>query len=48
MWHLPQYKETWKNNSDITDFIERKQYGLGKDGRIFVREIGTEPLIRVL
>ncbi len=45
---LPQYKETWKNNSDITDFIERKQYGLGKDGRIFVREIGTEPLIRVL
>lgn len=45
---LPQYKELWKNNPDITDLIEQKQYGLGDDGRIFVREIGSEPLIRVM
>jgi phosphoglucosamine mutase len=45
---LPEYKELWKNNSDITDLIEKKQYGLGDDGRIFVREVGAEPLIRVM
>ena len=44
----PEYKELWKNNSDITDLIEKKQYGLGDDGRIFVREVGAEPLIRVM
>lgn len=45
---LPQYKELWKNNPNITDLIEKKQYGLGDDGRIFVRELGAEPLIRVM
>lgn len=45
---LPQYKELWKNNHHITDLIEKRQYGLGDDGRIFVREAGTEPLIRVM
>lgn len=45
---LPQYKELWKNNTDITDFIEKRQYGLGDDGRIFVREVGTEPIIKVM
>ncbi len=44
----PEYKELWKNNPDITDLIEKKQYGLGDDGRIFVREVGAEPLIRVM
>ncbi len=45
---LPQYKELWKNNPNITDLIEQRQYGLGDDGRIFVREAGAEPLIRVM
>ncbi|MDD6827664.1 MAG: phosphoglucosamine mutase [Oscillospiraceae bacterium] len=45
---LPQYKELWKNNPHITDLIEKRQYGLGDDGRIFVREAGAEPLIRVM
>lgn len=45
---LPQYKELWKNNHNITDLIEQRQYGLGDDGRIFVREAGVDPLIRVM
>ena len=45
---LPEYKELWKNNHNITDLIERRQYGLGDDGRIFVREAGDEPVIRVM
>lgn len=45
---LPQYRELWKNNHHITDLIEKRQYGLGDDGRIFVREAGLEPLIRVM
>lgn len=45
---LPQYRELWKNNSDITDLIEKRQYGLGDDGRIFVREASDEALIRVM
>jgi len=45
---LPQYRELWKNNHHITDLIEKRQYGLGDDGRIFVRESGFEPLIRVM
>ena len=45
---LPEYKELWKNNHNITDLIEKRQYGLGDDGRIFVREAGVEPLIRVM
>lgn len=45
---LPQYRELWKNNHHITDLIEQRQYGLGDDGRIFVREAGSEPTIRVM
>ncbi|MCQ2464466.1 MAG: phosphoglucosamine mutase [Oscillospiraceae bacterium] len=44
----PQFRELWKNNHSITDLIEKRQYGLGDDGRIFVRESGLEPFIRVM
>lgn len=41
-------KESWKNDSQITDLIEKMEEKLGTDGRILVRESGTEPLIRVM
>ncbi len=41
-------KEVWKNDSEITDLIDRKETELGEAGRILVRESGTEPLIRVM
>ena len=43
-----QAKQTWKNDSEIISFIEQRESQLGGEGRILVRESGTEPLIRVM
>jgi phosphoglucosamine mutase len=42
------FREVWKNDADIEAIIERFTAELGKNGRILVRESGTEPLIRVM
>ena len=43
-----QWKNAWKNDSEIESIIERLQLKLGSEGRILVRESGTEPLVRVM
>ncbi|MBQ4257259.1 MAG: phosphoglucosamine mutase [Oscillospiraceae bacterium] len=44
----PEYKEGWKNIERIEQIIEEKEKALGNEGRVLVRESGTEPLIRVM
>ena len=44
----PKWKEIWKNDSEIEEIIDINQKKLGSNGRILVRESGTEPLVRVM
>src|SRR5690554_649526 len=41
-------KEGWEDNQEIQKAIGEAQDRLGKEGRIYVRASGTEPLIRVM
>lgn len=41
-------KGKWKTIPEITDAVSRCETELGDDGRILVRESGTEPLIRIM
>lgn len=41
-------KGKWKTIPEITDAVSRCEAELGDDGRILVRESGTEPLIRIM
>ena len=37
-----------KNHPSVRDAVERVKQTLGKDGRILLRESGTEPVLRVM
>ena len=41
-------KGKWDKVPEITDAIKMYEEKLGGDGRILVRESGTEPLVRVM
>ena len=42
------YRENWKNDRQLTDFIEHQEHLLGSSGRILVRESGSDSVIRIL
>lgn len=44
----PEQKGTWQNDMTVLETIKFCQEKLGDDGRILVRESGTEPLVRVM
>ena len=41
-------KKKWRDNSEITELILEHSRKLGTEGRIYVRESGTEPLVRIM
>ena len=42
------YRENWKNDRILTDFIEHQEHLLGSSGRILVRENSSDSVIRIL
>ncbi len=44
----PECRGRFRNVSEVTEVIDYCSEKLGSDGRIFVRESGTEPLLRVM
>ena len=41
-------KDDWKENKVIKDEIKKAELEIGKEGRVFVRASGTEPVIRLM
>lgn len=41
-------KGLWEKTQKITDIISQAEQAMGENGRILVRESGTEPLVRVM
>lgn len=43
-----RFREVWKNDRAITGIIDEFEQILGEEGRVVVREVGAEPVIRIL
>ena len=43
-----QNRTKWRDNSEITQLIMDYSSKLGTEGRLYVRESGTEPLVRIM
>ncbi|MDE6021272.1 MAG: phosphoglucosamine mutase, partial [Ruminococcus sp.] len=44
----PEHRVVWKDDENVKSVMSYYEEKLGDDGRILVRESGTEPLIRVM
>jgi phosphoglucosamine mutase len=44
----PQQRKLWKEDAAVQSVMTEYEEKLGENGRILVRESGTEPLIRVM
>lgn len=42
-----RFREVWKNDRAITGIIDEFEEILGDDGRVIVREVGKDPVIRI-
>lgn len=42
-----RFREVWKNDRAVTGIIDEFEEILGEDGRVVVREVGREPVIRI-
>ena len=42
-----RFREIWKNDRAITSVIDEYEEILGEDGRVVVREVGKDPVIRI-
>ena len=38
----------WANDPEVTSLLEKERAALGKNGRVILRESGTEPVVRVM
>mgnify|MGYP001438010516 CR=1 FL=1 len=44
----PEHRNVWRDDENVKSVMSLYEEKLGEDGRILVRESGTEPLIRVM
>ena len=43
-----RFREVWKNDRAVTGIIDEFSEILGEEGRVVVREVGAEPVIRIM
>jgi phosphoglucosamine mutase len=43
-----RFREVWKNDRAVTGIIDEFEEILGEEGRVVVREVGAEPVIRIM
>ena len=43
-----RFREVWKNDRAVTGIIDEFEGILGEEGRVVVREVGADPVIRIM